>query len=220
MPKAHKQPNVSRERILEAASTRFLRNGYAGTTLGSIAADAGITTPAVYWHFGSKEQLFFAALEQVLLSFVTYVRDSVDATDPVSRLAQTVAAHVTWQLEQADVASAYAATVGMKPLFLDLGDEHQAKLIEVQRGYMRELRSTLAEGKACGKFEYSDEGVAAYAIVTMCEYVHVWFNSTGRLAVGQVSRQMVELALRSVGVEEGAAGDSLPGTVLSAGAAL
>lgn len=220
MPKAPRPPSVIRERILDAASSRFLRNGYAGTTLASIASDIGITTPALYWHFSSKEELFSSALEQVLVSFVTYVRESVDATDPVSRLAQTVAAHVTWQLEQSDVASAYASTVGMKPLLAGLGEEHQTKLVGIQREYMRELRSTLAEGRARGKFEYSDEGVAAYAIVTMCEYVHVWFNSGGRLTVSQVSGKMVELALRSVGVADRSAGDGLPGTACGAVAAL
>ncbi|MCG2621836.1 hypothetical protein LVY72_07880 [Arthrobacter sp. I2-34] len=155
----------------------------------------------------------------MLVSFVTYVRDSVDATEPVSRLAQTVAAHVTWQLEQAEVASAYAATVGMKALLTDLSDEHQTKLIGIQREYMRDLRSTLAAGRASGKFEYSDEGVAAYAIVTMCEYVHVWFKPDGRMTVGQVTRQMVNLALRSVGADEEAAGGRFSGTVSGALAA-
>lgn len=197
-PKGHQ---VSRERILEAAASRFLRHGYAGTTLASIAADIGVTTPALYWHFGSKEVLFASALEQVLVSFVTYVRESVVAEDPVERLAQTVAAHVTWQLEQAEVASAYASTVGMKPLLTGLSEEHQAKLVGIQREYMRDLRTTLAAGRLQGSFDYSDDGVAAYAIVTMCEYVHVWYSPGGRLEVEQVTRQLVELALRSVGAD-------------------
>lgn len=197
--KSLKLPSVSRERILEAAASRFLRHGYPGTTLGSIAADVGVTTPALYWHFGSKEELFASALEQVLMNFMTFVKDSVTSTDPVARLSETVAAHVTWQLEQADVASAYASTVGMKPLLAGLTADHQAKLIMIQRGYMRDIRSILEAGKASGQFDYSDEGVAAYAIVTMCEYVHVWFSLGGRMTVAQVTEQMVNLALRSVG---------------------
>ncbi|MGO4246187.1 TetR/AcrR family transcriptional regulator [Paenarthrobacter sp. RAF54_2] len=212
MTKESKLPNVGRERILEAAASRFLRNGYAGTTLGSIAADLGITTPALYWHFRSKEDLFASALEQVLVSFVTFVRDSVTASDPATRLAQTVAAHVTWQLEQSDVASAYASTVGMKPLLAGLSEKHQAKLVGIQRDYMRELRTTLASGRVSGRFEFSDEGVAAYAIVTMCEYVHAWFNPGGRMTVSQVTRHMVDLALRLVGADGTVALDVLPGT--------
>ena len=202
MPKAPRTRGASRERILEAASNKFLRSGYAGTTLGSIAAETGITTPAIYWHFRSKEELYSAALEQVLVSFVRYVWESVDAEDPVTRLAQTVAAHVTWQLEQSDVASAYSASMGMQPFLADLNPHHRAKLVEIQREYMRVLRANLAEGRAIGRFEYSDEGLAAYAIVTICEYVHVWFTPGGRLTVEQTTRQIVELALRTVGVEE------------------
>lgn len=200
--KESRVPHISRARLLEAAANRFLRQGYAGTTLGSIAADIGVTTPALYWHFASKEELFASSMEQVLTSFVTFVREAVNAADPVSRLAQTVEAHVTWQLEQSDVAAAYASTVGMKPLLSGLGEQYQARLVEIQRGYMRELRSTLAAGKALGSFDYSDEGVAAFAVVTMCEYVHVWYSPGGRLEVKEVISQMVQLALRSVAVPE------------------
>ena len=117
-----------------------------------------------------------------------------------SPVPQTVAAHVTWQLEQADIASAYAASVGMKPLLAGLDEQNQTKLSAIQR----DLKATLAEGKRSGLLKYPDEGVAAYAIVTICEYVHVWFNPRG-LTVEQATGQMVRLALRSVGVEEGTA---------------
>ena len=49
-------------RLLEAAERVFLKMGYQGATLDSIAADAGYTKGAVYWHFDSKEALFLELL--------------------------------------------------------------------------------------------------------------------------------------------------------------
>ena len=49
-------------RLLEAAERVFLKMGYQGATLDSIAADAGFTKGAVYWHFDSKEALFVELL--------------------------------------------------------------------------------------------------------------------------------------------------------------
>jgi AcrR family transcriptional regulator len=42
----------------------FDRKGYAGASVREIAEMAGVTKPAVYYHFGSKEGLLMAILEQ------------------------------------------------------------------------------------------------------------------------------------------------------------
>lgn len=49
-------------RLLEAAERVFLQMGYQGATLDAIAAEAGFTKGAVYWHFDSKEALFLELL--------------------------------------------------------------------------------------------------------------------------------------------------------------
>lgn len=51
---------ATRDRLLAAARRIFLTTGYQGATLDSIAAQAGFTKGAVYWHFPNKQALFFA----------------------------------------------------------------------------------------------------------------------------------------------------------------
>ncbi len=53
-----------RTRLLHAAVRVFDRKGYAGASVREIAEMAGVTKPAVYYHFGSKEGLLMAILEQ------------------------------------------------------------------------------------------------------------------------------------------------------------
>jgi AcrR family transcriptional regulator len=51
----------SRQRILDAARERFMRDGYDKATIRAIAADAGVDVAMVYYFFDSKEGLFTAS---------------------------------------------------------------------------------------------------------------------------------------------------------------
>ncbi len=49
---------ATRERLLEVAATLFSREGLRGVSLSEIAGAAGISAPAVYNYFSSKDDLF------------------------------------------------------------------------------------------------------------------------------------------------------------------
>ncbi|OBF00226.1 TetR family transcriptional regulator [Mycobacterium sp. 852002-10029_SCH5224772] len=52
---------LSRQRIIDAARERFMRDGYERATVRAIAADAGVDVAMVYYFFGNKEGLFTAS---------------------------------------------------------------------------------------------------------------------------------------------------------------
>jgi AcrR family transcriptional regulator len=57
---------ATRARLLDAAARVYASRGFAGATLDEVAAEAGFTKGAVYAHFGSKENLLMALLEEHL----------------------------------------------------------------------------------------------------------------------------------------------------------
>jgi AcrR family transcriptional regulator len=56
---------TSREQLLTAAARVFARAGYHGASMSEIAAEAGFSKGALYWSFASKEELFFALLDEL-----------------------------------------------------------------------------------------------------------------------------------------------------------
>jgi AcrR family transcriptional regulator len=61
---------VTRERILEAATELFAQRGYAGAGVDQLAARSGIAKTAIYYHFGNKAGLLAAALERATRTWI------------------------------------------------------------------------------------------------------------------------------------------------------
>ncbi|MBA3809443.1 MAG: TetR/AcrR family transcriptional regulator [Solirubrobacterales bacterium] len=57
---------ATRAQLLRAAAHVYSRRGFNGATLDEVAAEAGFTKGAVYAHFGSKENLLLALMEEHL----------------------------------------------------------------------------------------------------------------------------------------------------------
>jgi len=75
---ARPRSNIS-ERVLEAACARFLADGVDGASLRAIAAQAKTSIGMVYYYYPSKEELFFAVVEE---AYSKLVRDLALALAP------------------------------------------------------------------------------------------------------------------------------------------
>lgn len=62
-PTRRERAKATRRRIIEAALVRFRGQGYAATTMETIAADAGVAVQTVYFAFHTKAELLLAALK-------------------------------------------------------------------------------------------------------------------------------------------------------------
>ena len=80
----------TRNRILDAAEQVFYDKGVSRTSLADIAAQAGVTRGAIYWHFENKGDLFTAMFDRVLLPLDELSAPPADGADddPLTRLAR------------------------------------------------------------------------------------------------------------------------------------
>src|ERR1700675_1548635 len=58
-----RDPERTRQRILDAATEEFARHGLGGARVDRIATRAGANKRMLYYYFGDKDGLFLAALE-------------------------------------------------------------------------------------------------------------------------------------------------------------
>lgn len=80
----------TRTALIDAAELVFELRGVAGTALQEVAATAGVTRGAVYWHFRDKADLFNAMMDRAILPFEQQwlVASAADDADPLARLRE------------------------------------------------------------------------------------------------------------------------------------
>ena len=70
--------------ILQVASALFARHGFAGTSTRDIAREVGLSQPALYKHFGSKQEILRALADAVLDPWLLLIARTNDAAVPAS----------------------------------------------------------------------------------------------------------------------------------------
>jgi TetR/AcrR family transcriptional regulator, cholesterol catabolism regulator len=192
------QDGKTRQRIIEVATSYFAQHGFQATSMKAIAAEVGISPPAIYWHFQSKQDLFLASMEYLHDAFVHSVECSLTADEPAPLLRQFVRAHVLWKLEQREAADTYTSSIGMRDLVHWLPPKHRRNLVRRQRNYLDRLRRILSDGVTVGVFEIENTRTASFAILTMCDYVQGWFDPEGDLSPEEVADHYANLVGKMV----------------------
>src|SRR6267378_1930138 len=88
-PKRPRNAVATREAILQSALVAFSRHGYDGIGVREIAQAAGVTAVLVNRYFGSKEELFAAAVE------VAFADSSLFEGEPTTLAGRLTAAVMT-----------------------------------------------------------------------------------------------------------------------------
>src|SRR5689334_23800575 len=91
-----RDPEKTRERILDAAQALILDHGYGSTTVDAVVTRAGITKGALFHHFGSKGDLARSLVDRYALLDKTHLEAQMEraaklATDPLQQVLVLIA---------------------------------------------------------------------------------------------------------------------------------
>lgn len=129
-----------REQLLEVAKTLYARHGFHGVRLDDLGKGAGISAPAVYRHFSSKE----AVLEELLVGISDYLQSGGEeivsaAWDTASGISPTEAARTLRRLIDfhVDFAMSEPELIRIQDRDLEaLPDESRRTVRRLQRAYV------------------------------------------------------------------------------------
>lgn len=78
--------------ILTAAEAVFAEHGFGGATMAAIAAKAGVPKPNVHYYFPTKETLYRAVVERVLIAWLEAAASFDTSEDPADALTSYIGA--------------------------------------------------------------------------------------------------------------------------------
>lgn len=143
---AGKSP-ATRQCLLEAAQRFFATRGYHGASIRDIVQACGVSNAALYYHFGSKQDLYFEVLGEYIAAVVEQLQmaDTREGTCR-SRLSRVALAYAQIILESQSVLQTLLRDVAQFDQ-----DEIARLLPDVSRQIPSAFASILEDGIAAGE---------------------------------------------------------------------
>jgi AcrR family transcriptional regulator len=133
-------------RILRAARKRFREKGVEGSSLRAVAKDAGTSIGMIYYYFPTKDDLFFAVVEETYQKFLLELEQALAKDVPLEarllRLYERLGATTTDELDTLRLVAQDAL----------LGSARFDRLVErFLRGHLLMVLGALLEGVQSGE---------------------------------------------------------------------
>ncbi|HXR66654.1 MAG TPA: TetR/AcrR family transcriptional regulator [Ktedonobacteraceae bacterium] len=143
------------ELILETAEDILTRKGYHNSSMDEIAAQAGVAKGTLYQHFPTKEDLFFALIEQALTRFEHLVQQVTNSSSNAHQKLERIFSYI------------YGEKPGTHIQLLRLLQNNEELSLRLQEKRIQsgeriheaidQIRSILEDGKTQGLFDASIE---------------------------------------------------------------
>lgn len=154
--------------ILEAALQVFAARGYHGTSITDLVEAAGVARGTFYLYFDSKQAVFLALLDRLLIAFRGAVL-GVDTRPEAAPVAEQVEAILREFLQTARASRALIAIVFREAVTLD--PEVQQRVLEHEDSFLRWIATSLDNGVAMGLLRPHDPALSAALIYGSVRHV-------------------------------------------------
>ncbi len=85
-----------REQIISTAVEVFAESGVEGTSVEELAANAGVSKPLIYEHFGSKEGLYAVVVDREMRALLELISTTLETGQPRVRAERAALAFLTY----------------------------------------------------------------------------------------------------------------------------
>lgn len=183
----------TREKIIEVATKKFMKNGYKATSTRKISQEVGITQPNLYHHFKNKEALYIAVMETVAKEAENDLRDYLysDGMSLESKLYD-----MTTYLQEQHPFNFY---VMMQDLQEEISQETSYYLYKIfQSSYKQPFIDLFEKHRDTLNSTFSTNEVTSYYFLLLAPYI----NPSSNLYLTLTIENVIEMFLHGITAEE------------------
>lgn len=194
-PSARRNPAMTRNRLMSAAFGEMYRAGFRGSDLNAIISNAGVTKGALYHHFGSKEALGHAVIEQAIGKVMTekWLAPLDDIDDPIPALIEIIE---STSLSDPDVAGGCPLN-NLAQEMSPLDEGFRLRLSAIFQGWIGGIADALRLGQANGKVRSGIDcrDTATFIVATYEGYISLAKNAQDATMLKAGVRNMTQYLL-------------------------
>src|SRR5215472_1315630 len=172
-----RDPERTRERLLQAGFREVYRSGFQGAGVDSILAATNVTKGALYYHFGSKEALGYAIVEEIIAKLVRdrWLRPMLSNRQPIDILIGIVRRTPVRPEEVRSGCPLLNLAQEMSPL----DEQFRKRLERIFQAWREGVATLLRKGQSQGtvRRDLNPDEIASFLIAMVEGYVSLAKNA-------------------------------------------
>ena len=172
-----RDPERTRERLLQAGFREVYRSGFQGAGVDSILAATNVTKGALYYHFGSKEALGYAIVEEIIAKLVRdrWLRPMLGNGQPIDILIGIVRRTPVRPEEVRSGCPLLNLAQEMSPL----DEQFRKRLERIFQAWQEGVATLLRKGQSEGtvRCDLNPDEIASFLIAMVEGYVSLAKNA-------------------------------------------
>ncbi len=196
--KTKEEAQATRSRILDAAEQVFQARGVSRSSLQDIAAAAGVTRGAVYWHFQDKADVFNAMMDRVILPMeeASATLDNNDDQPALPALRERLVDVLASVMQDAQVRRVLEIALHKCENIDELRAMHERRR-ELRRRYRARLERKLKHGQLRGEgtraLPAAHLAIGLHALID--GLIHNWLLDPAGFVLLRVGTQTIDMHL-------------------------
>lgn len=173
---------AKRRDILEGASEIFMRRGFVAGTTKEIAAEVGLSQPAIYHYVGSKGDLLREIALHVDRDMIAALDNGLGSSaDPATQLRAVLEEYTAAVVrDRRSFAVFWQEQYSLEP-------EVRDKIAADERHFVAKVGDLVAALQERGQMPEGPPLLLARAILSMPSWMYHWYRSNGRLTAHDIA---------------------------------
>ena len=185
-----------KDQIFSVGARLFAQKGYERATLQEVADLLGLTKPALYYYYASKQELLFEIMSFVMERVLSDIREiaSSDAS-ALDQLAALIRRYIGF-------FAAHPHELALMSIQVDiLRPDLRDQILEKQREYLRHVRKIVGALLEAKDSSGLDETSAAFALLGGMNWIFKWYHPEGRLTPEKLAADFLTLYSRGLAAD-------------------